>query len=122
MPRDETINLLEETTKHLAENGKTPSDVRWIGNAEGWFSWDVFAGVANVRYDNGFGGQEVCESLLVVGDDWWLERHEYDGGEWWEFKTLPSNPERERPPGSLLTWWRGIQWQDVPEGPDNSGW
>lgn len=27
---------------------------------------------------------------MVVGDDWWLERHEYDGSEWWEFKRLPS--------------------------------
>jgi hypothetical protein len=27
--------------------------------------------------------------IIVVGKDWWLERHEYDGSEWWEFKTMP---------------------------------
>jgi hypothetical protein len=31
--------------------------------------------------------------LEIVGDDWWLERHEYDGAEWWEYKTKPSMPE-----------------------------
>jgi len=32
-------------------------------------------------------------SLTVAGDDWWLERHGYDGSEWWEFKTLPKKSE-----------------------------
>ena len=47
---------------------------------------------------NGFGGAEVNENLFVVGADWWLERHEYDGSEWWEFKTLPTKPPLERAP------------------------
>ena len=29
---------------------------------------------------------EVAEDLVVVGDNWWIERHEYDGNEWWEYK------------------------------------
>lgn len=32
-------------------------------------------------------------SLKIVGDNWWLERHEYDGAEWFEFKTLPQKPK-----------------------------
>lgn len=31
--------------------------------------------------------------LIVVGKDFWLERHEYDGSEWWEFKSIPMEPE-----------------------------
>ena len=29
---------------------------------------------------------------VAVGDNWWLERAEYDGSEWWEFKTIPKEP------------------------------
>lgn len=42
-----------------------------------------------VNYDNGFGGQEVVTDLVILGDNWWLERGEYDGSEWWGFRTVP---------------------------------
>lgn len=84
-------NLKDETLKELQDHGKTWADVRWVGHSGGAvkFNLDYFLEVANKEYDDGYGGAEVCESLVVVGDDWWLERHEYDGSEWWEFKTLP---------------------------------
>jgi hypothetical protein len=53
-----------------------------------------------VNYDDGFGGNEIPLSLVVVGDDWWLERGEYDGSEWWEFKRLPPAP----PLGSVVVF------------------
>ena len=28
-------------------------------------------------YDSGLGGQEIAKGFLIVGEDWWLERHEY---------------------------------------------
>ena len=31
-------------------------------------------------------------SLVVVGKDFWLERNNYDGSEWWEFKQVPVEP------------------------------
>ena len=34
-------------------------------------------------------GYQVADDLVVVGDSWWLERHEYDGSEWWEYKEKP---------------------------------
>jgi hypothetical protein len=100
----EQVNLLEETTSILARHQKTPSDVRFVtvasinsgkyedlGPCSG--SWDDFAALANFTYDSGYGGAEVAEELKVVGDDWWLERGEYDGSEWWEFKQLPEMPK-----------------------------
>lgn len=36
------------------------------------------------------GAQHVATDLVLVGDDWWIERCEYDGSEWWEFKTIPT--------------------------------
>lgn len=101
------VNLLAQTLEILTQNGKTPADVQWVQADVGSyskqnlisFSWAEFAALADFNYDDGFGGAEVKTSLKVVGADWWLERGEYDGSEWWEFKTLPArapySPPRE---------------------------
>ena len=31
----------------------------------------------------------MAEDLVVVGDNWWIERRDYDGSEWWEYKEKP---------------------------------
>jgi hypothetical protein len=84
-------NLLAETIEILALNNLTGKDVEWVGNSFGSYSidWATFESIANVEYYESYGGQEIAEELVVVGKDWWLERHEYDGSEWWEFKRLP---------------------------------
>ena len=85
-------NLLKETIEILQHNNKTPDDVVWVGTRDGEIAtlWSTFSMWAvTFDYDSGFGGARVNQSLTVVGDDWWLERGEYDGSEWWEFKTLP---------------------------------
>lgn len=92
---DRRRNLLQETFKILHEHGRTPDDVRWVGNADGTVvsSWQSFEAVANFEYDAGYGGNEITLDLVIVGDDWWLERGEYDGSEWWEFKRLPERAQ-----------------------------
>jgi hypothetical protein len=96
-------NLLRETEEKLSQAGKCASDVLWVGSELfGWFSWEEFSSLANREYDNGFGGQEVSGGLITVGEDWWLERGEYDGSEWWEFKTLPKKPQEHKVPMSLF--------------------
>ena len=92
-------NLLQETLITLQQKNKTPADVLWVGSAFGTIciSWKGFSKIADVDYDSGFGGQEIRSDLVVVGKNWWLERHEYDGSEWWEYKELPVqviNPKR----------------------------
>jgi len=97
------MNLLKETVEVLKANGKKPEDVKWCGSSKfGWFSWSEFTRVADVEYDNGFGASEVAIDLVIVGKDWWLERGEYDGSEWWEFKTLPSKPKIHRVPRQVI--------------------
>lgn len=87
-------NLLQDTLRVLNMRDKFIAEVLWVGTREKSCSWQSFAReAADVNYDAGFGGQEINPTLLVVGVDWWLERHEYDGSEWWEFKTLPKQPE-----------------------------
>lgn len=87
-------NLLEETKIILAENGKTINDIVWIGCKDFEIPIASFLVLSDEEYDNGYGGNEVPLDLIIVGKDWWLERGEYDGAEWWEFKTLPKQPER----------------------------
>lgn len=99
-------NLLKETIECLNDNNKQPSDVLWVGrNCYDWAkkeqvvyknTWDNFCLKANFEYDAGFGGNEIPMDLIVVGKDFWLERREYDGSEWWEFKTMPVEPEETR--------------------------
>jgi len=84
--------LLEDILQSMAQEGKKPSDVRWVGTNDKYCSWDELKLISDFEYRVGFGAQEINFDLMIVGDDWWLERHEYDGSEWWEFKTLPKKP------------------------------
>ena len=89
-------NLLEETLKILEDNNLLREDIEWIGSGDCYFTLDEFIKVANkADYDSGYGGNEVAGDLLVVGKDWWLERGEYDGSEWWSLKRLPIKPVKK---------------------------
>lgn len=86
-------NLLEETIKKIEEYGHTIHEVKFVTDDDVYCDWEDFVrDVKNYNYDAGFGGIEVNINLKVVGKDWWLERHEYDGSEWWEYKSLPIAP------------------------------
>jgi len=116
------MNLLKETLDILKSHDKSPSDVLWVGTPEASYlreisghrnspapfgSWAEFEKFADFAYDEGFGGANVNGDLLIVGEDWWLERGEYDGSEWWEFKTLPQKPPNKTQlrPTDLSTRW-----------------
>jgi hypothetical protein len=92
-------NLLAETLEAMKGQDLTPTDVSWVGSRDGCFgiSWDEFAAIANVEYHSDYGAQEVAPDLVVVfGQGRWLERREYDGAEWWEYKTQPILQSRSR--------------------------
>ncbi len=43
-----------------------------------------------IDYDPSFGGEVINPSLKIVfANGSWLERHEYDGSEWFEHKSIP---------------------------------
>lgn len=89
-------SLLQETIEILNDNGKSPTDVEWVGKYDGYYTWEEFENQAkDIRYNPSWGHLEINMSLVVVGKDFWLERHEYDGSEWWEFKTLPIKPDKK---------------------------
>lgn len=109
------MNLLKETIDTLNEYGRTENDVCWVGNKDIWFDFEHFKQIANQVYDSGFGSQQVATDLLVVGENWWLERHEYDGSEWWEFKELPNKPSIHNKVKTVI----GGMWEGLEEINDN---
>lgn len=83
-------NLWKETIECLNENGKTFDDVLFIKGDNFDITKDNFEGVAKkTNYDNSYGAQQVARDIVLVGENWWIERAEYDGSEWWEFKIKP---------------------------------
>lgn len=96
----EQTNLLEETIEIMTKHGLTPSDVQWVGSRDGSIGspWETFASLAtDANYYAGHGGHEIVMDLVVVfGQGRWLERGEYDGAEWWEYKEMPmlQNPHK----------------------------
>lgn len=99
------LNLLQEIIEIIKGNGKSTDEIKFVGcNWEEWTSrgavyyeyymtWDDFVSQVNRSYDDGYGSTLIKDNLQIVGKNWWLERHEYDGSEWWEFKSMPKKPK-----------------------------
>jgi hypothetical protein len=87
------VNFLEETIRVLANNGKSVDDVYFVTDTDVWCTWKEFSEKANFRYDKGYGAVEINETLYIVGDNWWLERWEYDGSEGWTFQRPIKRPK-----------------------------
>lgn len=87
------VNAVKEILNVLKDHAKSEKNISWVGSSDGKLamSWDDFKeNFANIEYDDGFGAQKIAEDLVVVLDDQsWLERYEYDGSEGWSFKQLP---------------------------------
>ena len=84
------VNFLKDTLNKMEENGVSPDDVLYVFNSFGYCSWEEFEKLANFDYNNGYGLVAIDLNLIVRGSDWWLERGEYDGSEWWEYKQMPN--------------------------------
>lgn len=58
---------------------------------EGYTSeeYQEFLHKMDFEYDSGYGGQELYGTVWLMEDNTWLERGEYDGSEWWEYRKCP---------------------------------
>jgi hypothetical protein len=96
------MNLLEETIQDLKDRKRQPSDVLWVGTRKAWFTWEDFEALAKTaEYDDGFGSQQVAQDLMIMGKDFHMDRHEYDGSECWHFHTQIEKPSRQIKPTAL---------------------
>lgn len=89
-------SLWDETIEVLMRHGKTFDDVIAIAGNDFRVSKDNFEEVAKTAfYDSGYGSAEVAVDLKLIGSDFWLERREYDGSEWWAFCQMPRTPHSQ---------------------------
>ena len=86
------MNLKKETIEHIGN-----MDVKYIRviQQKGLYDKKVYEGTLNevinkldFYYDNGYGSKEI-EGYIWYTDNSWSERFEYDGAEWWEYKSCP---------------------------------
>lgn len=87
------ITLFNEIKTCLENRGLSLEDIRWVGSSDGAYamSWEKCLKLEHMYepYYEGFGAAEIALDLVVVGDDWWLVRYEYDGSEGFEFMQQP---------------------------------
>lgn len=107
-------NLLEETTNIMLEFGKSPDDIIFIGSESSGHSctWEEFVVLANKDYHAGYGHAEIATDLIIVfkgGSQ--IEREEYDGSEWWEFRKPFNMPTETKPIVTLV----GGAWKRLEE-------
>ena len=111
--RENNTNFLRETIEELEIHGKTPKDVKVVYVYPYWHwdrkkdprwqkgTWEDFARLADQPRQMGWNDcqEGIYDGLLIVGEDWWLERDCNDefGTEWWAFKTLPFPPGETKP-------------------------
>ena len=112
------MNLLKETLEILNNNNLNEADVLWCGSVEfGYFTWQDFKDIADVEYDNGYGAPKVATDLVIVTTKGYLERHEYDGSEWWDYKKPLERPETYKKPTALTIEQaesNGVGWKTLP--------
>lgn len=51
--------------------------------------YEEFLEKLNFEYDAGYGGQELFGTVWLMEEGTWLERGEYDGSEWWDYRKCP---------------------------------
>ena len=83
------MNLKEETLEVLDIHGKRKEDVKYVCGEDFQISLEQFWKLADTEYNNFYGAPEIATDLTLIGDEFWMERGEYDGSEWWDFHTMP---------------------------------
>jgi len=88
------MNLLKETIHEMLSHGYLVTDIKYVIVDGMAYQWEDFAAVADFEYDSGYGSYEVNPQMTIVMEDGhWFEREEYDGSEWWKYRTYPT-PEK----------------------------
>ena len=80
------MNHLDEILTVLRDNGKLQSDIRFCESGELCFTWLALKQVLA----QASGHRHIRSDLKIVGNGWWLERDQWDGDDFWVFKTTPN--------------------------------
>ena len=86
------MNLLEETFNAILSSGHCITDIDYVQDDQYSCSWADIQQRFDVEYDSGYGDSYINQLQIVFKDGTWLERAEYDGSEWWEYKAVKLRP------------------------------
>lgn len=90
-------NFYDEIIDILEDNNKTINDIVWIGTRKYKINKEKFLEDSkNLKYDNGYGISVINDDLIIAGNNWYLERWEYDGSEGFRFVSLLEEPQEEK--------------------------
>ena len=107
------INAKEELLRYLEETKSTIKCATISAGESHWYfdqytkalscvelkqgytqeQYEQFLTLLDFDYDNGFGGQQIHGTVWLMQEETWLERGEYDGSEWWEYRKCPKVPD-----------------------------
>ncbi|MCD7741506.1 MAG: hypothetical protein LUI06_04820 [Ruminococcus sp.] len=97
------MNLLEKTAEILRENGKSLKDIEWIGCCEFTVSIQGFLNKVSELENCRNVLETFPEDIVVVGNDFWLERDPSFWGEFegrtdqcWIFRSKPIKPNIQK--------------------------
>ena len=82
------MNLKEESLEVLRIHGKCKEDLKYVCGDDFRISREQFWKLADTEYDP-YGAPEIATDLTIIGEDFWMERSEYEGSELWDFHTMP---------------------------------
>ena len=87
----EFTNLAEETKQKLKEHGKTIKDILGVIVDDKYkIDFNNFLEITkDWFYYASYGGDCPISNWKIVGENWWLERWEYDGSSGWRYMTPP---------------------------------
>lgn len=110
------MNIKEELINVIDRHGYSIDDISWVwlsvdnsdnifnDNTEGhYYEFDKednddindFINSLDINYDDGYGRQYV-DGVVMMNDNTWFERKEYDGSEWWAKCCIPVSPKQQR--------------------------
>ena len=97
--REELINFIGECNKIIEDIDYLHIYVKGIEIT----SIEEINKLSNITYNSGYGTQELY-GAVVFKDKSWLERGEYDGSEWWKYKTVPTKEAIENHIEEVKKW------------------
>lgn len=87
------MTLLETLKATLKKEGKTLADIRWIGCKDFYMPINNFLELATRTHD--YFGADIAIDLIVVGNDFWVERDSLHSGDVWVLRKSPIKPKIE---------------------------
>lgn len=79
--------VAEEENKIFLRTDHTPTE------------YEEFLRKIDREYESGYGTQELFGEIWLTNGEW-IQRHEYDGSEYWDHMSRPDIPERCRGPST----------------------